>query len=39
MNIEEILRGNERFASKADKKLLGELTEKGQKPIAVVISC
>ena len=39
MNIEEILRGNEKFASKADKKLLGGLAEKGQKPIAAVISC
>ena len=39
MNIKEILKGNERFASKADKNLLIELAEKGQKPIAVVISC
>jgi carbonic anhydrase len=39
MDMQEILKGNEQFAGKADKKLLKELAEKGQKPIATIISC
>jgi carbonic anhydrase len=34
-----LIDGNRRFLGKADKKLLKELAEKGQKPMATVISC
>ena len=39
MNIMEIIEGNKSYASKVDKLLLKELAEKGQKPVATVISC
>ncbi len=39
MNIAEILKGNTEYAKKADKKLLRELAEKGQRPTAAIISC
>lgn len=39
MEIVEIIKGNNSFTSKVDKVLLKELAEKGQKPIATVISC
>lgn len=35
----DLLNGNKVFAKKADKKLLKELSEKGQKPIATVVAC
>jgi len=39
MNIIELLEDNKSFASKVDKALLKELVEKGQKPIATIVSC
>ncbi len=39
MNIEEMLKGNTEYVKTADKKLLKELAEKGQKPSAVIVSC
>lgn len=39
MNITELLEANEGFASRVDRGLLKELTEKGQKPIATIVSC
>jgi len=39
MNIIELLEANKSFASKVDKGLLKELVEKGQKPIATIVSC
>src|SRR4030042_1530919 len=39
MDMTEILQNNRVFAGKADKRLLKDLAQKGQKPIAVVISC
>jgi carbonic anhydrase len=38
MNI-DLFKGNQIFAKKADKQLLKELSEKGQKPIATVVAC
>jgi len=34
-----LVNGNKSFLRKADEKLLRELSEKGQKPIATVVSC
>ena len=39
MNIADLLTGNKEFAHSADKKLLRELAEKGQQPIAAVVAC
>jgi len=39
MNIIELLEANKGFASKLYKGLLKELVEKGQKPIATIVSC
>jgi len=39
MNILEVIGTNKKFVSKIDKGLLKELTEKGQKPVAAIISC
>ena len=39
MEIIELLDGNRNFISKVDKRLLKELVEKGQKPIATIVSC
>jgi len=39
MNIVELLEANKGFASKVDKGLLKELVERGQKPIATIVSC
>ena len=39
MNIIGLLEANKGFASKVDKGLLKELLEKGQKPIATIVSC
>jgi carbonic anhydrase len=39
MNITEILEGNKNYSSNVNKLLLNELVEKGQKPVATVISC
>ena len=39
MNIIELLEANNNFASKVDKGLLKELVEKGQKPMATIVSC
>lgn len=39
MNIVELLKANESFAGKVDKALLKELVEKGQKPMATIVSC
>lgn len=37
--IENLVDGNKSFLKKADKKLLRELSAKGQKPIATVVAC
>lgn len=37
--VANLFDGNKRFLKKADKKLLKELLEKGQKPIATIIAC
>jgi carbonic anhydrase len=37
--VMDLINGNKRFVSKADRNLLRELSEKGQKPIATVVSC
>ena len=39
MKITDIIEGNEKFAGTIDKGLLKELVEKGQNPIATIISC
>ncbi|MDD5509504.1 MAG: carbonic anhydrase [Dehalococcoidales bacterium] len=39
MNIIDLMEGNSRFASSADPKELKELAERGQNPVATVISC
>jgi carbonic anhydrase len=39
MKIKEFLDDNRRFASGIDKGTLRELVEKGQKPVATIISC
>ena len=39
MNIIELLEANESFTGKVDKALLKELVEKGQKPMATIVSC
>jgi len=39
MNIVELIEANESFAGKVDKGLLKELVEKGQRPIATIVSC
>jgi carbonic anhydrase len=39
MKITELLEGNQSFASRIDKRTLRELVEKGQKPIATIITC
>ena len=39
MEIEGILQGNKVFTEKTDKKLLQELAEKGQQPVATVVAC
>ena len=39
MKIIELLEGNKSFASGIDKRTLRELVEKGQKPVATIISC
>ena len=37
--VVNLVNGNKSFLRKADKKLLRELSKKGQKPIATVVSC
>ena len=37
--LENLVNGNKSFLKKADRKLLRGLSEKGQKPIATVVSC
>ena len=39
MKIIELLEDNRSFASRVDKRLLKELVEKGQKPVATIVSC
>ncbi len=39
MDITGLLQGNRIYANKVDRKLLRDLSEEGQKPIATVISC
>jgi len=39
MKIIELLEANRSFASRVDKGTLKELVEKGQKPIATIVSC
>jgi carbonic anhydrase len=39
MNIVELLKANKSFAGKVDKGLLKELVEKGQRPMATIVSC
>lgn len=39
MKIIELLEDNRNFASRVDKGTLKELVEKGQKPVATVVSC
>jgi len=39
MNIIELIKANKKFAGKIDKGLLKELAEKGQDPVAAIISC
>ena len=39
MKITEFLEGNKSFASRIDKGTLRELAEKGQKPVATIVSC
>ncbi|MDD4985297.1 MAG: carbonic anhydrase [Dehalococcoidales bacterium] len=39
MNIMDLMEGNRRFASVVDLRKLKELVERGQKPVATVISC
>ena len=39
MKIIELLEDNRSFASRVDKGTLKELVEKGQKPIATIVSC
>ena len=39
MKIKELLKGNSSFISRVDKKLLKELVEKGQNPVAAIVSC
>jgi carbonic anhydrase len=39
MKITELLEGNKSFARGADKGALKELAEKGQQPVAAIVSC
>lgn len=39
MKLIELLEDNGSFASRVDKRLLKELVEKGQKPVATIVSC
>jgi carbonic anhydrase len=39
MKFTNIIEDNKRFAGTIDKGLLNELVEKGQKPVATIISC
>jgi carbonic anhydrase len=39
MKITELLEGNKSFANRIDKGALRELLEKGQKPVATIITC
>jgi carbonic anhydrase len=39
MKISELLEGNLGFASGIDKETLKELAEKGQQPVAAIVSC
>lgn len=39
MNIIDLMEGNRRFASSVDLRELKELAERGQNPVATVISC
>jgi len=39
LKLTELLESNRIFASRVDKGLLKELVEKGQKPVATIVSC
>jgi carbonic anhydrase len=39
MKITELLEGNQSFTSGIDKETLREMAEKGQKPVATIVSC
>ena len=39
MIISDIIEGNKKYARTVDHKLLKELVENGQKPVAIIISC
>ena len=39
MNITELIQSNKYYSSIADKNLLKELAERGQKPVATIVSC
>jgi len=39
MNIKELIQSNKNYSNIADKNLMKELAERGQKPAATIVSC